>query len=156
MNALYHVEADDIDPQLLADFNEVCNAATPDEQWVVTFGKRSYEEQSALHQKYLEGGNRAVAPEKSAHVGDNFPDGKARAIDFARLVNGKLLWDYHPNPNLGQRGHNPAFGNGEATNPPWAALIAAIRDHPRLHSLDHTPINDSDHVEKVAWQSDRG
>jgi hypothetical protein len=80
-------------------------------------------------------------PADSAHVGDNFPDGCARAGDVTLVRDGRDVWEY--------------------TDPAWLALIAAVRAHPRLHSgADFTdaagrPTPDQDHIEKLHWQRDK-
>ena len=127
------IDATQIDDTLLSDVSELVDALTVDGMFVVSYGVRTMDEQAALHAKFLAGGPRAVAPEKSAHVGANFPDGKARAVDLTLVKHGADAWDY--------------------LDPAWRAFVSAVNAHPRLHSLDH--LGDTDHVEKVGWAHER-
>lgn len=79
-------------------------------------------------------------PDDSAHVGTNFPDDCSRAIDVTLSRGGKDIWEAPANEQ-------------RPVDPGWAALIAAVQAHPRLHSL--VSIGDYDHVEKLHWQQDK-
>jgi hypothetical protein len=116
--------ADDIDALLMPD------AAF----WVVTFGRRTREVQAGLYATWLlwldqhagedpRNGPRAAPPGSSAHE-------YGLAIDLTLVVNGKDDWNYK--------------------NTDWRRLVAAVKAHPRLHSLDS--IGDTDHIECLHWR----
>lgn len=102
--------------------------------WVVTYGRRTRDEQALLYANWLKWldenpkadpktGPRAAPPGLSAHE-------CGLAVDFALLLGTKRNWAYASND--------------------WRRIVAAIRAHPRLHSLDG--IGDTDHAERVHWQ----
>ena len=127
------VDESRIDPGFLTDVLEVLNALPF--LFVIHFGWRSVEEQQALRARFEADpahAPRAARPRQSLHVGENFADGNARAVDVTLVVDGRDEWDY--------------------THPAWRALVDAVKAHPRLHSLDD--IGDTDHIQKVGWQSD--
>jgi hypothetical protein len=119
-----------IEPAFLADVLDVLGAQ-PD-LFVIHFGHRTRAVQQALHDAYMAGGPKAASPEHSAHVGENFPDGLARAVDVTLVRDNADVWDY--------------------TDAGWVALIAAVDAHPRLHSGAH--FSDSDHIEKTNYRAD--
>jgi hypothetical protein len=64
---------------------------------VLHYGYRSPEEQQVLYQKYLAGGNKAVAPPKSYHT-------YGRAFDWANQnANGELEWNNDAAYAFGQK-----------------------------------------------------
>jgi hypothetical protein len=91
--------------------------------WVVTYGRRTREEQAALYAKYLKGGPRAAPPGESAHEA-------GFAVDVTLVVGNHDDWNYKDSN--------------------WRRLVHRIHMHPRLHSLDD--IGDTDHIEAVNWR----
>lgn len=124
------IDTAQIEPEFFADVSEVLGQQT--DLFVIHFGFRSKEEQAALRAKYEAGGPKAAKPENSAHVGENFPDGLARAVDVTLVRNNRDVWDY--------------------TDPAWVGLIGDIRAHPRLHS--GADFGDEDHIEKYHYRDD--
>lgn len=125
-------------------FNDIVQLL--DEQpdtFVLTCGYRDGAVEKAGHDAWLADPSKPkfTDPSNSAHVGENFPDGRARAIDVTLVRGGHDVWDY--------------------SDPAWVALIAAVDAHPRLHSGAHftdkagKPTPDEDHIEKLHWQRDK-
>jgi len=97
--------------------------ALPDD-WYVTCGFRSSDEQKRLHDKFLAGGPKATSPGNSAHE-------YGLAVDVTLVVDGRDVWDYE--------------------TPEWDRMLAAVAAHPRLHSLCQS-IGDCDHIQAVRWR----
>jgi hypothetical protein len=140
MNAnLSRIDTSLVDSEFLADVEELLNQLPPAgmdiEVWMVTCGWRDGAEEKAGHDAWLADPSKPkyTDPSNSAHVGANFPDGKARAVDVTLVRAGRDIWDYQ--------------------DPSWRAFVAAVLAHPRLHGLDS--IGDTDHAEKLHWQRDR-
>jgi len=132
------VNGDQIDPGFLSDVVGLLDAytAATNVRAFITEGWRDRARQQALRDAFLadpDHAPRAADPSESAHVGANFPDDRARAVDVTLVVDGKDDWGYD--------------------HPAWQGLFAAIYAHPRLHSLH--AIGDGDHIEKLHWQLDK-
>ena len=128
-----------VDAQFLEDIVQLLTAQ-PD-MFVVTEGWRDGAREAALHAAYLADpahAPKATDPSNSAHVGANFMDGCARAVDVTLVRAGKDVWE---------------ADDLHLQDPGWISLVAAIKAHPRLHSL--ASIGDYDHIEKLHWQQDR-
>lgn len=122
-----------IDAGFLSDVEGLLSALPDD--WYVTCGWRDGAIEKAGHDAWLADNTKPkfTDPSNSAHVGANFPDDKARAVDVTLVRDGVDVWDY--------------------ADPSWRALVAAVQAHPRLHGLDS--IGDTDHIEKLHWQRDK-
>ena len=133
MSAVVRVDETKVEPQVLADVVALLNAQ-PD-AFVITCGWRDQATEQAGYLAWEADHTQPkfTDPSNSAHVGGNFPDGCARAVDVTLVRDGRDDWDY--------------------TDPAWRALVEAVKAHPRLHSLDE--IGDTDHIEKVDWRADK-
>jgi hypothetical protein len=131
------IDASLVDDGVMADLTALC--ALLADEWVFTCGWRDAAAEQAGYDKWLADHTQPkfTNPANSAHVGANFPDGKSRAIDVTLVREGKDIWPDDP-----------------ATDAGWAAFIAAVAAHPRLHGL--SSIGDYDHAEKLDWQRDKG
>ena len=142
MNAnLSRIDTSLVDLDFLADIEELLNLQ-PD-TFVATEAWRDGAREAALHAAYLadpEHAPKATDPANSAHVGANFTDGRARAVDVTLVRDGRDVWEKDEDARAPK-------------DPGWQALLAAILAHPRLHSL--VSIGDYDHIEKLHWQRDR-
>ena len=121
--------ASDVDPeQLDPEFRSDVEQLFGDDEagWIGTRGYASIDEQNVLYQKYLNGGPLAAPPGKSAH---NW----RLAMDFARLMVGKEIWDYN--------------------SADWKRIEDKVDAHPRLHGGWKFPAGeqDPDHIEAVKW-----
>ena len=125
MSLRWDVSQANLDPELLKD---ICGLFEPDaSDWAITYGFRTFDEQNALYQKHLKGGPLAAAPGHSPHE-------FGLAIDFAEIVNGKLLWD--------------------DSRPSWARIRAVVDASPRLHGGWKFPPEapaDPDHIQAVKF-----
>lgn len=123
-----------IDADFLADV--VALLADLPDAFYITAGWRDGATEKAGHDAWLADNTKPkyTNPDNSAHVGANFPDGKARAVDVTLVRGAQDIWEYN--------------------DAGWMALIAAVAAHPRLHSL--VSIGDVDHIEKLHWQRDKG
>jgi hypothetical protein len=135
----WKVAREEVDPQVADDIDALLKQDPA--FWVVTFGFRTRETQATLYRAFLlwleqhpdaspKDGPRAAPPGSSAHEGNGTP-GTAMAVDLTLVRNGKDIWTY--------------------TDPDWRRLVALVKAHPRLHSLDG--IGDTDHVEAVNWKA---
>jgi hypothetical protein len=133
MSSDVRIDPQRVDAPFLADVIALL-VALPDD-WVITCGWRDVAVEAAGYAKWIEDPSQPkyTNPTNSAHVGGNFPDGCARAVDVTLVRDGKDVWDYK--------------------DAGWRALVAAVLAHPRLHGLDS--IGDTDHVEKLHWQRDK-
>lgn len=122
-----------VDAQTFNDVTQLCDGLA--DTFVFTCGWRDGAVEKAGHDAWLADHSQPkyTDPSNSAHVGDNFADGKSRAIDVTLIRNGHDVWD--------------------PTDPGWQAFLAAVLAHPRLHGL--SDIGDYDHVEKLTWQRDK-
>lgn len=121
-----------VDAQMFNDLTQLCDGLA--DTFVFTCGWRSGSVEQAGYEKWLADPTQPkfTDPKNSAHVGTNFADGKSRAIDVTLIRGGHDVWD--------------------VTDAGWVAFIAAVKAHPRLHSL--ADIGDYDHVEKAGWRHD--
>ena len=115
-----------LDPEFQADVQGLLG---PDaDEWAITFGKRTRDQQQALYDKHLAGGPLAAPPGHSAHE-------YGLAVDFCRLVGTgisiKERWDYD--------------------HPAWKRVWDAMDAHPRLRSGYH--FQDEDHCQAVKWSA---
>jgi hypothetical protein len=138
VSATLRINASRVDPAFLADVVALLNAYTAGTniRAFVTCGWRDRATEQAGYDawKANPANPKYTNPDNSAHVGENFPDGKARAVDITLVVDGKDDWT--------------------PDHPAWQGLIAAVLAHPRLHGL--ADIGDYDHIEKLHWQRDKG
>lgn len=133
------VDTSTIDAGFLEDVVAVLTGLS--DTWIITEGWRDGAREAALHAAYLADpahAPKATDPSNSAHVGANFPDGCARAVDLTLVRDGKDVWE---------------VDDRNLQDPGWIALVDAIVAHPRLHSL--ATIGDYDHIEKLHWQHDK-
>ncbi len=81
-----------VDLQFMADVTAVLSAISDgtNNSWVVTCGWRDGAVEKAGHDAWLADPSKPkfTDPSNSAHVGANFPDGKARAVDVTLVVDG--------------------------------------------------------------------
>jgi hypothetical protein len=137
MTTKLRIDASRVDPVFLTDVVALLNDYTAGTtmQAVITCGWRDAVVEQAGHDAWLADPSKPkyTDPSNSAHVGDNFPDGLARAVDITLVVDGKDDW--------------------APEHPAWQGLIAAVLAHPRLHGL--ATIGDYDHIEKLHWQRDK-
>ena len=128
-----------VDANVLDDVENLLNAL-PDTWWI-TAGWRDGAVEAAGYAAYKADPDHApeyTNPGNSAHVGANFPDGCARAVDVTLVRDGADVWDF--------------------TDPSWLAMRDAVRAHPRLHpGADFQPPSKPDwpHIEKLHWQQDK-
>lgn len=122
-----------IDAAFLEDV--IALLADLEDSFVIVCGWRDGAVEKAGHDAWLADKSKPkfTDPSNSAHVGANFPDGRARAVDVTLVRGSHDVWDYN--------------------DAGWMALIAAVAAHPRLHSL--VSIGDVDHIEKLHWQRDK-
>ena len=97
-------------------------------EWVVHYTFRTRAEQAKLYDLYLKGGPRAAPPGQSAHEA-------GLAVDITLVV---------PDGKGGKK------DDWDDPHDPWQRIVAAVKAHPRLHSLSH--IGDWDHIEAVKWR----
>lgn len=117
----WKVERRELREPFATDVNDLLDADPA--HWFVTQGLRSTAQQAALYQKHLDGGPLAAPPGQSAHEA-------GLAVDVTLVRDGKDIWD--------------------SADPDWRRLVAAVRAHPRLHSLDN--VGDTDHIESTNWR----
>ena len=101
------------------------------EDWYVTFGWRSRDEQSALFEVFRAGGPKAAPPGYSAH-------------EFGLAVDVAL------DANAVRGGLQP---NWDLNDPRWKAMIDMVRASKWLHS--GIGFGDGGHIELVNWKSRR-
>lgn len=115
-----------LNEQFVADLDALLG---PDEDdWYVTYGWRSHEEQAELHEKFLEGGPKAAPEGESPHE-------YGLAVDLSLDGDGKKA-RLQPDWN--------------ESHPGWVRLRKIVDKHPRLRGGWH--FSDGDHIEKVHWR----
>ena len=118
------VDPDQLEPRFRRDVEAVL-AADP-ARWLITYGRRTLEEQRKLYEIHLAGGPKAAPPGKSAH---NW----GLAID--------VMLDGNPAP-----GWQPDWDtNHEA----WQRLFLTLKKHPRLQS--GVRFGDGCHIQRYRW-----
>ena len=130
------VATQEIDADFLSDVLELITRLPATlGTFFITCGWRSQATELAGYHAWLADPTKPkyTNPANSAHVGGNFADGCARAVDVTLVRGGVDIWDVE--------------------DPGWQALLEAVRAHPRLHSLES--IGDYDHIEKLHWQADK-
>ncbi len=116
-----HINRAQLDSELCAELEAVLGPLK--ETWLVTQGRRTYDEQASLWASYKAGGPKAAPPGSSPHE-------FGLAVDVALYSNEKASWD--------------------VSDPAWPKLWAAVSASRLLHSGRH--FGDPDHIERVAWR----